>query len=497
MQSKGSEAGGFHPLMVETFKHEWKHLEVVFPRLVLYNMAHLIVAAESGAVPEAAASALVAELETLNAEGPETMPQDPRLDGLQPNIEAELSRRLGAEVGGWLNTGRARQECEFVARQIANRDQLVQLIGEVVPLASSWLQLAARESESVMPYATWAQHAEPITFGYYAASLAEGLLADLQRMRAAYASLSRGRADIGQVVPSPLPIDRNRVAGLLGFETVMGNSLYAYASLDAELEALSALAILMGGLARAAENLYVWSTPEFGFLRFGTAFSGTSYLMPQKRNPFALRMVRPVAAQVSGAWNDAMQLFAGGLPMVGNGVIHVPNRLLESLGPAMDVVRLLAMALPTLELDRPLMRRTAQDHWAQAPQLAYLLVREHGLSFRLAHHVVAQVVRNAVAAGTGPSNLEAAAVEAAVRDVAGRELTLAQDAVSRALDVDRVVASRKDSGPAPEAVLAHVEAMNKELAAVTHWLDGERSRLEAAGVRLRDAAVKLGKDGRK
>lgn len=491
MKSASAKPASVHPAMVDTYKREWLHPDAVYAPMLRYNMAHLIAAAEKGVVPQAAAAALVKEMAVLVAGGPDQIPQDMELDGLQPNIEAELSRRLGAEIGGWLNTGRARQECEFVARQIANRDRLGPLIGEVTGLCAVLLDLADQERETVMPYATWAQHAEPITFGYYAAALAEGVIADLVRLRAAYQGLSRCRADIGQVVPPPLSIDRQRVAGLLGFETIMGNSLYAYASLDSEMQVLSVLAILMGGLARASENLFVWSSPEYGFLRFGKAFSGTSYLMPQKRNPYALRMVRPVAAQMVGAWNDSIQLFTGGLPLVGNGLIHISNRLMESLDAAAQVVHLLALALPSLELDRPRMRRLAQNHWAQAPQLVYLLVCEHTLSFRIAHHAVAKVVNYAVAAGINPSALDASIVEGAVQEVTGRKIRIPQESVSQALDASHVVDSRGDSGPAPEAVAIHVARMRNSLAELTDWLGSERGRIAAAGCRLKAAAEQL------
>ena len=491
MKSESAKPASVHPAMVDTYKREWLHPDAVFAPMLRYNMAHLIAAAEKGVVPQAAAASLVKEMAAMAVAGPDQIPQDMRLDGLQPNIEAELSRRLGAETGGWLNTGRARQECEFVARQIANRDQLCLLIGEVTGLCAALLDLAGQEREAVMPYATWAQHAEPITFGYYAASLAEGVLADFDRLRAAYEGLSRCRADIGQVVPPPLSIDRQRVADLLGFEAVMGNSLYAYASLDAEMQVLSTLTILMGGLARASENLFAWSSPEYGFLRFGAAFCGTSYLMPQKRNPYALRMVRPVAAQVVGAWNDSMQLFAGGLPLVGNGLIHISNRLVESQEAAAPVVRLLALALPTLELDRPRMRRLAQDHWAQAPQLVYLLVCEHKLSFRIAHHVVAKVVNHAMGAGISPSRLDAAIVETAVQEVTGKKIRIPQDSVSLALDASHVVASRGDSGPAPDAVSAQVRSMRIRLTEAQQWFGNEQSRLEAASCRLKTTVAQL------
>lgn len=484
MSEAGASAGP-HPALVRTYAIEWRHGERTFEPLVRYNMAHVIAAVEAGVVPRAAGSALLAALRDIGAAGFEAIAQDEALDGHQPNLEAEIRRRCGAEISGWLSIGRARQECEFVARQIAGRDTHLSLLDEVAPLLGALLALARREADTVMPYATWGQPAEPITLGYYAAALAEALVADIVRFRAAHRSLSRSRAEIGQVVPSPLPIDRERVAGLLGFPALIRSSLYGYASLDAELEALSALSILAGGLARASENLFVWCSPEYGFLRFGDAFSGTSYLMPQKRNPYALRMVRPLASQVAGALTEAMQLYSGGLPIVGNGLIHIPNRLIECLESARDVCTLLALALPTLEADRGRMRAAAASGWAQAPQLVYLLVQDHGLPFRQAHHVVAEAVRTA---GGSEAKGAPARVAEALMQAAGGGIEVEPSAVERALNVEHLVATRTNGGPAPASVHAHAGALEESAQEFRRWLDDERRRLTAAQAAL-DAAV--------
>ncbi|WP_224406711.1 lyase family protein [Afifella sp. IM 167] len=476
-----------HPDLVRSYALEWRHGAATFLPLLRYNKAHVVAATEAGIIPLQPAASLLGALGALAETGFDALPQDARLDGHQPNMEAELARRCGAENAGWVSIGRARQECEFVARQIACREEHLQLVDAVAELQETLLELALRETEAVMPYATWGQPAEPITLGYYFAALAEGLAADLKRLRCAHESLSRSRADIGQVVPAPLPIDRGRVAELLGFPSLMRSSLYGYASLDAELEVLSAMSILTANLARAAENIFVWCSPEYGFLRFGDAFSGTSYLMPQKRNPYALRMVRPVAAQAAGAWSEALQLFSGGLPIVGNGLIHIPNRLMDCMKPARDVCTLLSRALPTLETDRERMRAAAEAGWAQAPQLVYLLVDAHGVPFRRAHHLVAEAVR--AVSGQGGDNITPEAVAAALSAAAGGTIRVQTKAVHQALDVVQLVATRSNGGPAPASVQKQVAALREGAVALRQWLDGEHQRGRDAETAL-DAAAR-------
>lgn len=474
--------------LVESYRHEWLHNEQVFDPLVRYNLAHVAMLARQRIVPRPVAVKLLRGLKGLQAAGFAALPYDPALDGLQPNVEAELTRRLGAGVAGWLNTGRARQECELVARQIVERDGLLAIVARTLALREAVAALARREARAVMPYYTWAQQAEPITFGFYAAALAEALAADGERLQAAYRSINRARADCGQVVPPALPIDREFVARMLGFDGVMGNSLYAYSSLDAEMEALAALSILMGNLARFAENLFVWCSSEFGFMEFSETFSGTSYVMPQKKNPYALRQVRPTASRVAAAWSDVLGLFTGGLPMVGNGLIHAPNRVIGCIDPVKDTLGLLAQALPELRLRHARMKDAAADHWAQAPQLVYHLVNEHGIAFREAHHVIGQLVSNALSDGLTPRQVTAEMLEGAVRATLGRTLRVDAASLRKAMDPAHAVMTRTVGGPAPKAIASQLAGLRVRLRTDQRWLAIRTKRLESSTERL-NAAV--------
>lgn len=480
-----------HEALVKSYQHEWLHNERLLSPLLQYNIAHLIMLSEQNIVPRKAAALLVHALLDLSKTGFSTLPFDPKLDGLQPNVEAEMARRCGPDVAGWLNTGRARQECELVARQILERDQIVIFISKNLDLRQVLLDLAEREVKTVMPYYTWAQHAEPITFGYYAASVAQALAADGVRLQAAYRALNHSRADIGQIVPPALPFDRQRVTTLLGFDGVMTNSLYAYTSLDVELQVLAGLAIAMANLARLAENLFIWCSPEFGFAEFGLTFSGTSYAMPQKKNPYALRMIRPIAARATAAWLDAIQMFSGGLPIVGNGVIHIPNRTITCLSEISDAYDLLTAALPTLTLHRDRMRAVASDHWAQAPQLVFLLVQNHGVPFRTAHRIVAKIVHSALTEGLHPFQLLPQHVQAATCEILGRPLPIDSGALKEALDPDLVVATRIAGGPAPSAVKSHLRTLRQALRLEREWLAREKRRLIKAQRALDSAVAKL------
>lgn len=471
-----------HPSLVRAFEHEWTRNADIYDSLIDYNCAHIVMLRERGVVPPQAAAAILRCLAELRREGFDSLPYDAARDGLQPNLEVELTRRLGAETGGWLNTGRARQECELVARQITSRNASLGLLGQLHEVLRALVDLSRRGREAVMPYHTWAQHAEPITFGYFAAAEAYGLAADMERIQAAFDRLNLSRADIGQVTPPPLPLDRERVASLLGFDGCITNSLYAYASLDTEIALIGALAVYCARMARFCETLFVWASPEFGFVAFGPEFTGTSYAMPQKRNPYALRLARPLAGRASGAWNNAIQLYAGSLAIVGNGLIHVPNVLLELISDVTDLSRLMADALPTLAIYRERMAAAATRSDLYAPQLVFHLVEAHGLSFRQAHEAVAQ----ALVAEAKPS-AEVLAQRASA--VSGSTIEIDPGALDAVMDIRNIVSSRTIGGPAPGSVDRQIEELETLLERARSWHDARCARVAEASDELAKCAA--------
>lgn len=474
-----------HPALVAAFEHEWGNSERVFAALLEYNMAYIVVAANSGSIPKPAASSLLTTLRALDDEGFEAIDYRPERDGLQPNVEVEVQRRIGSDTSGWLSIGRARQECELVARQIVERDAMLHVLSQARALAGAMLDLARRDADAVMPFHTWAQHAEPVTFGYYLAATARTMIDDHVRMRQAFIQLNRSRAGIGQIVPPPLSVDRGLLARLLGFESALPNSLHAYGSLDLELGLLSALTIFTANLARFAETLFVWSSTDFGFLRFGDAFTGSSYAMPHKRNPYALRLVRPGASRVAGALAEVTQLFAGSLQIVGNGVIHIPNRTIGALDIVRDLCQVLIEALPTIEINRQRMRKSLRSSMCDAPQLLFHLMQHHGIPYRQSHEICGAIVELAMSRDCGLAELPPSVIGATVAGIVGKTVEVDPEIVRSALNHDAIVASRIAGGPAPASVLAEVDGMWEVLAGFDGWLEITAERRRAGREYLR------------
>jgi argininosuccinate lyase len=473
-----------HPTLVTAYEYEWGNSVRIFPALIEYNMAYLVASVESQTVPVDSARTLLQVLLELRDEGFNALDYRAERDGLQPNLEAEVRRRTGADISGWLSIGRARQECELVARQMVERDGLIDVLKLVQGLIDEFAVLACRDADAVMPYHTWAQHAEPVTFGYYLSATANALVDDHARLEHAFMQINRSRAGIGQIVPPPLPVDRARLASLLGFDGTLSNSMHGYSSLDLELATLSALTIFSANLARLAETFFVWASPEFGFLKFGTEFTGTSYAMPHKQNPYALRLVRPIASRVAGAFAETLQLFSGSLQIVGNGVIHIPNRTIDALDAVADVCRMLESAIPTLVINRTRMRAVVLNGMANAPQLLFHLVSNYGVSYRQAHEICADLVNRALNEPCALTDLPANHIAEAIEQVTGTHHDVDPEAVRSALEPEAIVASRVNGGPAPNSVIDQVTG-TKTL------LDAMIDRINRIVTRRQDAAELL------
>ncbi|MBU2285657.1 MAG: hypothetical protein KKC85_04405 [Gammaproteobacteria bacterium] len=480
------------PLLVASFALEWEHNDRVLPQLVRYSLAHVLMLVQAGLVPAERGRPLLQALHDLREAGLDEVPFDPALDGLQPSLERVLTAQLGPETAGWLGAGRSRQECELVARQLANRDELLALAGDVLDLRQCLAELAERHADALMPYHTWAQRAEPVTFGYWLAATAEALAADSDRLHAAMDSLGAARSACGQIVPPPWPIDRARVARWLGFDRLAENSLYAYSSLDAELQVLSALASVGNHLARTGTNLHLWASNEFGFLSFSDAMSGTSYAMPQKRNPYALRQLRPLSAALHGAWIDVAQLHGGAVPLVGDGLIHAGNRLMACLPRLRLGVQLLARALPGLRLDTARMAAGCHDDWIVATQLVYGLVGPDGMSFREAHRLMHHLVEPLQQRGEGPAHLtsddiQRAAASAGLSAEAIERLRQRPPDLKALTDPVAGLHQRSAGGPAPASVREQVQALQQRVGEHREFLHAARERIAEGAASLERA----------
>ncbi|WP_062218241.1 argininosuccinate lyase [Aureimonas sp. D3] len=380
-------------------------------------------------------------------------------EDIHMNVEARLSALIGPAAGR-LHTARSRNDQVavdfrlFVKNAAGDLDRALRLLIEAL------VDRAEEHAATVMPGFTHLQAAQPVTFGHHCLAYVEMAARDRGRVRDAIRRMDESPLGAAALAGTGFPIDRHRTAEALGFREPTRNSLDSVSDRDFALEFLAAASIAATHLSRLAEEIVIWSTPQFDFVRLSDAFSTGSSIMPQKKNPDAAELVRAKTGRINGSLVALLTIMKG-LPL------SYSKDMQEDKEQVFDAIDNLALALAAvtgmvsdLQVNAEKMRAAAGAGFSTATDLADWLVRELGLPFREAHHVTGRAVAMAEERRVA---LEALPLED-LRQLDGR----ITDAIYSVLSVDASVASRTSfGGTAPDNVRAQVR----------HW----RERLSAEG----------------
>jgi len=304
-------------------------------------------------------------------------------------VERLLTESLGA-TGARIHTGRSRNDQVVTDLRLYLADQLLQLMTALRRLIEVLKETAERHAATLMAGTTHLQPALPITLGHFLLSLAFALVRDHERLATARTRVARSPLGAGAMAGSGFPVDRAKLAAELGFAEELPNSIDAVADRDFCQEPVQACAILTSHLSRYAEQFIIWANPAFGYLRFADAWSTGSSMMPQKRNPDAMELVRGKASRVIGAANTLLCLTKG-LPLTyAKDLQEDKEPLFDALDTSLLVVRVFSEALASaVFFPEKLAAGLRAD--MLATDLADLLVMT-GVPFREAHERVAGLV---------------------------------------------------------------------------------------------------------
>ena len=369
------------------------------------------------------------------------------------DVHSFVEERLGEIVGelaGQAHLGRSRNEQTVTALRLWIRGTIDRLRGGLRALVGALVEQGRAGADAVMPGYTHTRPAEPITFGHLAAAHAWGLVRDDQRLRDARVRVNVLPLGSGALAGSALDLDREAMARELGFEGISPNALDAVSDRDFAVEFVSACAMLQTHLARLAEDLLHFAGPEHGFVDLPEAFTTGSSLMPQKKNPDALELVRGKTARVDG---DLVRLLAllKGLPAgYQKDLQEDKEAVFDAADATLGSVAVMAGVVAGLTLQPEVMRQAAAGEDLMAAGLAVALARE-GMPFRKAHGVVGALVAEAQKSGQS------------LRETAAAELKESSPAVTARLDalfdpLEAVKAKALHGGTAPDAVRASLES---------------------------------------
>jgi argininosuccinate lyase len=414
------------------------------------SLAHVAMLAETGIVTRADADAIAGGLRRIRAEIEEgTFPFSRALEDIHMNVEARLKDLVG-EPAGRLHTARSRNDQVATDFKLWVRDALDGLDAELLDLQRAFVEVAERHAATVMPGFTHLQSAQPVTFGHHCLAYVEMLARDRGRLSDARRRMNECPLGAAALAGTAFPIDREMTAGALGFDGAARNSLDAVSSRDFALEALSAAAICATHLSRFAEEVVIWCSAPFSFIRLSDAFTTGSSIMPQKKNPDAAELVRAKVGRIVGALSTLLVVMKG-VPLAYSKDMQEDKPPVFDALPALSLcVRATAGMVRDLTPNEAAMRALASRGHTTATDLADWLVREANLPFRAAHHVTGAAVLAADRAGKELADMTA-------EELAAVDARITPEALS-VLTVDRSVASRTSlGGTAPERVRAEAE----------------------------------------
>jgi argininosuccinate lyase len=380
---------------------------------------------------------------------------DASLEDVHMNIEAALTKRIGA-AGEKLHTARSRNDQIALDLRLYVKAEIAEVLGRLRSLHIALLDLAERNFDVLMPGYTHLQRAQPITFSHYLIGQMEAFERDANRLRDCLARTDVLPLGSGALAGSTIVLDRKGIARDLGFSGVSQNSVDAVGDRDFVCEFLFRLAMIGMHFSRLSEDLIIWSTTEFGFLKFSDSFSTHASLMPQKKNPDMAELTRGKAGRLYGNLMSMLTTMKA-LPSSYNRDIQDDKKaLFDSVDTIKSALEIFAAMLPDLKVNRKRMENAAVDPSLLATDLAEYLVRK-GTPFREAHQIVGELVVHSIAKSVPLDQIGVTEMKKVSPHF--------DDDVAKIFDVRGSFARRRAIGaPSPESIAAQIKRWRKLLA---------------------------------
>ena len=418
------------------------------------SRAHCAMLVATGIVTDEDGAAIQAGLDTIEAEiegGDFTF--DAALEDIHMNIEARLAEIIG-EAAGRLHTGRSRNDQIATDIRLWLRDEIDNLDGELAALQAAMIDQAAAHVDTVMPGFTHLQAAQPVTFGHHMMAYVEMFGRDRGRLADCRSRLNECPLGAAALAGTSFPIDRAMTARTLGFDRPTANSMDSVADRDFIVEFLGAASLGAIHLSRLAEEMVIWGSAQFNFVRMPDSFSTGSSIMPQKRNPDAAELVRGKTGRIIGAQVALMTMLKGLAMTFAKDMQEDKEPLFDAADSYSICLRAMTGMVAGMTINEAAMRDATDAGFITATDLADWLVRVIGLPFRNAHHVVGRIVRLAEESGVGLAELPLEAMRGVEPAIDERVLEV--------LTAEQSVASRTSlGGTAPDQVRAAIETATK------------------------------------
>ncbi len=490
--SGGRLSGGPSPELVRAgFAAETGHGPRLAAGMSTSDLAHAVMLAESKVIDANTARRLLAGLLELHAMDSNEFPWDPSIGDAFNSREHELKRRVGAATAGWLSAGRPRREVFRVGLRLLARAETRTLHDHVVDFAAALVDQAEAHATDLAADYTYLLPAQPVTIGYLLLAYAEPALRGAERLRNVHAHLDASVAGAGGSGGSRWPLDRERLAELLGCATVVPHAKDAAWQADVFVDLASAIAIQAAHASQLAQDFEILASTEFGVVELADGHTRASALMPQKRNPYALAVIRAAAATASGDLTAILTALHTGSARTDH--FHVLNGVMpRMLAEANANAALTAAVAAGVRIDRAAAAKAAREGFVTAADVADVLAQEAGIDYRSAHKAVGLAVRTLVDAGKAPDALTTHGLADASEQAIGVRATLSPESLTLALDPEACLRTRRQTGStAPAEVASLIAAARARIADNQIWSRRQLERESAASRALLALALEL------
>ncbi len=448
------------------------------------NKAHVAMLTEQKIIAPEVGGRLLSALQKQNSSE-----LDPNAEDIHMAVEEAVIALTGPEVGGNLHIAKSRNDQTATAIRMALRTQLLTLMEQIAAMQQALLEAAKAHTNTIILEYTHLQAAQPVTYAHYLLLHVQVLGRDLQRLISAYERVNLCPLGAGGLATTSFPINRARTAELLGFADVLENSLDAVGSRDFIVETQAALALVAINLSRFAEDLIVWSSAEFGTIELPDEFTSTSSIMPQKKNPEVLEVIR---ARASYALADFMAAagIVKSLPTTYNlDLQEVTPKLWAATDNLEGSLRIFTALVPNIKVITVGIEEKAAKGFVEATEVANMLVSKYGVAFRISHKIVGALVKTLIdqkktLKDASPELLEKAALESA-----GFQLAVKSQDLASCTDLHKIIHSYEaQGGPSPTATHKSIEKHQKIIAEFTKTINALKTSLCEAEHKI-DAVV--------
>jgi argininosuccinate lyase len=451
--------------------------------LIAIHYAHLVMLADRGIINASDARSLRDGLDAISLKDIQSTPYDGTCEDLFFYIERLLINSCGEDVAGRLHTARSRNDIDMTMYRMRQREFIIGLVESTLELREGLIELARGHRQTLFAAHTHTQPAQPTTIAHYLLGLIEQLERDAVRLQAAFVSTNRNPLGACAITGTGFPIDRQLTSDLLGFDGPTGNTYGSIATVDYLLESVSATAVLLAGVGRFVQDLLLWCTLEFGYLRLAEGFVQSSSIMPQKRNPVALEHARAIGSKALGQ-AMAIMLSVHNTPF--GDIVDTEDDLQPLVAgmfrDALRAVTLVGAAMGTAEFDVARLESRAAEGGTTLTELADHLVRQHGIPFKQAHTIAGRLLKAHRERPGAPLGAVLATVSS---DLLGVPLEYTDAQIAEIMSPRHFVDVRRMlGGPAPDETARALTESGAALARDRTWLTSTRDALVAADARL-------------